>query len=312
MHLFLLPISTDDLSDTAFHECVLMNIVVPAITREVNNSSAMSPKQSRMKFQDDRVLLFMDGQREQVKAVTEHAEELHARKFDVFRGIPATTARTQPLDNSQCFPILRHVLREGVAKLNKQASRRQQPPGRKKKRSKNEFFFDMRPEDNAMEWTREEFAVRDQAVQFLEANGNPLDADERKLLCHFMVELRRILACMLSVHVVTAGWRNAGLHPFNIRTILNHSTKFGQLPEAEQQRIEDKVKELMGVARYDGDLSPEEFWEVMPEEDKEALSVLAKPEIERPFVNMTCKAEMQRRKDAAAAKAAEAEAAALE
>ena len=312
MHLFLLPISTDDLSDTAFHECVLMNIVVPAITREVNNSSAMSPKQSRMKFQDDRVLLFMDGQREQVRAVTEHAEELHARKIDVFRGIPATTARTQPLDNSQCFPILRNVLREGVAKLNKQASKRQQPPGGKKKRSKNEFFLDMRPEDNPMEWTREEFAVRDQAVQFLEANGNPLDADERKLLCHFIVELRRILACMLSPNVVAAGWRNAGLYPFNIRTILNHSTKFRQLLEAEQQRIEDKVKELMGVARYDGDLSPEEFWEVMPEEDKEALSVLAKPAIERPFVNLTCKAEMQRRKDAAAAKAAEEEAAALE
>ena len=120
-----------------------------------------------------------------------------------------------------------------------------------------------------MEWTREEFAVRDQALQFLDANGNPLDADERKLLCHFIVELRRILACMLSPHVVAAGWRNAGLHPFNIRTILNHSTKFRQLPEAEQQRIEDKVKELMGVARYDGDLSPEEFWEVMPEKDKE-------------------------------------------
>ncbi|MFO0005811.1 MAG: hypothetical protein ACK559_32265, partial [bacterium] len=64
------------------------------------------------------------------------SEELHARKIDVFRGIPATTARTQPLDNSQCFPILRHVLREGVAKLNKQASKRQQPPGGKKKRSK--------------------------------------------------------------------------------------------------------------------------------------------------------------------------------
>ncbi len=151
-----------------------------------------------------------------------------------------------------------------------QASKRQQPPGRKKKRSKNEFFLNMRPDDdNPMEWTPEEFAVRDQAVQFLEANGNPVDADERKLLCHFIVELRRILACM--PHVVAAGWRNAGLHPFNIRTILNHSTKFGQLSEAEQQRIEDKVKELMGVARFDGDLSPEEFCEVMPEEDKEAL-----------------------------------------
>ena len=44
---------------------------------------------------------------------------------------------------------------------------------------------------------------------------------------------------------------------------------------------------------------------MLPEEDKEA-SVLIKPEIERPFVSMTCKAEMQRRKDAAAAKAAEA------
>ena len=90
VHLFLLPISTDDLSDAAFHACVLMNIVFPAITREVNTSSEMSPKRTRMKFQDDRVLLFMDGQREQVKAVTKHAEELHARKIDVFRG------------NSQC------------------------------------------------------------------------------------------------------------------------------------------------------------------------------------------------------------------
>ena len=41
----------------------------------------------------------------------------------------------------------------------------------------------------------------------------------------------------------------------------------------------------------DGDLSPEEFWEVMPEEDKKALSVLIKPEFERPFVNKTSKAE---------------------
>jgi hypothetical protein len=187
-----------------------MNIVVPAIARETADSSAMSPKRTLMKFQDDRVLLFMDGQREQVKAVTEHAEELHARKIDVFRGIPATTARIQPLDNSQCFPILRNVLREGVAKLNKQTSKRQQQPGRKKKRSKNEFL-DMRPDDNPMEWTRDQFAVRDQAVQFLEANGNSLDADERKLLCHFIVELRRILACMLSPNVVAAGWKNAGL-----------------------------------------------------------------------------------------------------
>jgi hypothetical protein len=241
-----------------------MNIVVPAITREVNNSREMSPKRSRMKFQDDRVLLFMDGQREQVKAVTEHAEELHARQIDVFRGIPATTARTQPLDNSKCFPILRNVLREGVVKLNKQASKRQQPPGRNKKRSKNEFFLDMRPDGNPMEWTREEFSVRNQASQFLEANGNPLDADERKLLCPCIVELRRILACMLSPNVAAAGWKNAGLYPFNIRTILNHSTKFGQLPAAEQ-RIEGKVKELTGVARHDGDLPPEEFWEVIPE-----------------------------------------------
>ena len=96
MHLFLLPIPTDDLSDAAFHECVLMNIVVPAITREVNNSSEMSHKQSpTMKFQDDRVPLFMDGQREQVKAVAEHAKELHARQIDVFRGIPASLWTTR-------------------------------------------------------------------------------------------------------------------------------------------------------------------------------------------------------------------------
>ncbi len=56
--------------------------------------------------------------------------------------------------------------------------------------------------------------MRDQAVQFLEANGNPLDADERKLMCHFIVELWRILACMLSPHVIAAGWRNASnQHP---------------------------------------------------------------------------------------------------
>ena len=64
MYLFLLPMSTDDLSDAG---CVFMNIVVPAIARETADSSAMSPKRSRMKFQDDRVLLFMDGQREQVE-----------------------------------------------------------------------------------------------------------------------------------------------------------------------------------------------------------------------------------------------------
>ena len=50
--------------------------------------------------------------------------------------------------------------------------------------------------------------MRDQAVQFLEANGNPLDADERKLLCHFIVELRRILACMLLP--CSRGWLAGG------------------------------------------------------------------------------------------------------
>jgi hypothetical protein len=301
--LFLLPISSDDLSSDDFHEFVLMNIVVLAIESEVSDSRDKSPRRTRQRFQD-RVLLFMDGQREQVKAITDNAEELHARNIDVFRGIPATTARTQPLDNSQCFPILRHMLREGVAKLNQRSRDNQRKsPGRRARRSENEFFWDLGPDDDNPAWTREEFAVRDQTRQFLEASGNPLNAHDRKLLCHFMVELRKTLACMLSPHVVESGWKNAGLHPFNIRTILEHSSAFPELSEEEQARIEAKVKELAGDARYNGDLEPEEFWDLMPEEDKEAILCLNRPEIQRPFVNLTCNAEMERRKAAAEEKA---------
>ena len=302
VHLFLLPTSSDDLSDNEFHACVLMNIVVPAILAEVSDSRDKSPKRTRHRFQD-RVLLFMDGQREQVKAVHDHAEDLRALKIDVFRGIPATTARTQPLDNSQCFPILRRTLQAGVAKLNQRSRENQQkPPGRRTRRGQNEFFWHLGPDDDNPAWTREEFAVRDQARQFLEANGNPLNALERKLLCHFMVELQKILACMLSVYVVQSGWRNAGLHPFNIRTILEHSSEFPELSAADQTRIEAKVKELAGDARRNGDLEPEEFWDLMPQEDKDAILLLNRPEIQRPFVNLTCEVEMERRKAAAEAK----------
>ena len=70
VHLFLLPTSSDDLSDNELHACVLMNIVVPAILDEVSDSQDKSPKRTGHRFQD-RVLLFMDGQREQVKAVHE-------------------------------------------------------------------------------------------------------------------------------------------------------------------------------------------------------------------------------------------------
>ena len=135
MHLFLLPVSIDDLSDAACHECVLMNIVVPAMTRETADSS---PKRTRMKFQGDRVLLFMDDQREQVKAVTEHAEELQASRLTCFlpprQGRSLWTTRNASRFSEMCS-----------AELNKQASKRQQPPGRKKMRSNNEFFMDMRP-----------------------------------------------------------------------------------------------------------------------------------------------------------------------
>ena len=74
-----------------------------------------------------------------------------------------------------------------------------------------------------------------------------------------------ILACMLSLHAVESGWRNAGLHPFNVRTILEHSSAFPELREEEQARIEANVKELAGDARYNGDLEPEEFWDLMPD-----------------------------------------------
>ena len=37
----------------------------------------------------------------------------------------------------------------------------------------------------------------------------------------------------------------------------------------------------------------------MPEEDQEAILCLNRPEIQRPFVNLTCNAEMERRKAAA-------------
>ena len=177
MHLFLLPTSSNDLSSDDFHEFVLMNIVVPAIESEVSDSRDKSPRRTRQRFQD-RVLLFMDGQREQVKAITDNAEELHARNIYVFRGIPATTARTQSLDNSQCFPILRHMLREGVAKLNQRSRENQRkPPGRRARRSENEFFWGLGPDDDNPAWTREEFAVRDQTRQFLEASGDPLNAE---------------------------------------------------------------------------------------------------------------------------------------
>ena len=71
------------------------------------------------------------------------------------------------------------------------------------------------------------------------------------------------------------------------------------MSEEEQARIEAKVKELAGDARYNGDLEPDEFWDLMPEEDKEAILCLNRPEIQRPFVNLTCKAEMERCKAAA-------------
>ena len=113
---------------------------------------------------------------------------------------------------------------------------------------------------------------------------------------------------MLPPLVVESGWRSAGLHPFNVRTILEHSNAFPELSEDEQARIEAKVKELAGDARHNGDLEPAEFWNLMPEEGKDAILCLNHPEIQRPFVNLTCKAEMERRKTAADEKAlAEAE-----
>ena len=62
---------------------------------------------------------------------------------------------------------------------------------------------------------------------------------------------------MLPPHVVESGWRSAGLHPFNVRTILEHSCAFPELSEDEQARIEAKVKELAGDSRNNGDLEPE-------------------------------------------------------
>ena len=117
-----------------------------------------------------------------------------------------------------------------------------------------------------------------------------------------MVELRKILACMLSPNIVQSGWGNAGLYPFNIRTILEHSSAFPELSPTDQARIEAKVKELAADARHNGDLEPEEFWDLMPQEDKDAILLLNGPEIQRPFVNLTCEVEMERRKAAAEVK----------
>ena len=62
----------------------------------------------------------MDGQREQVKGVTDHAEELHARKIDVFRDIPATTAARMQFGQLPMLPDSPERA-EGVAELEQTA-----------------------------------------------------------------------------------------------------------------------------------------------------------------------------------------------
>jgi hypothetical protein len=222
--------SQKELKAEAFFELLMTTIFIPAII--ARRATDGLPPQAR-------TILLMDGEIAQAQAMArpELQQQLLSAHIDVIKLAAATTSRTQPLDVSKCFVVLKQALR-------------------------NEHRY------GAKQLTRDEERIRQGVDGFLctfttrssaFGGGSALSARKFDALLNFIAQSTTVYSKAFTVGTICSGFRRTGLWPFCAENVLMNCTSWNSLPVAHSNVIRKALLPLAKIAAEHGQVTDKDM-----------------------------------------------------